>query len=173
MTLFFFSWTIFIPYSYAVVSAPEHEVKAAFLYNLGKFITWPSDIFDQQKDEFFICIFGQDPFEDYIDMIAEAKKVQKRKIIINRFNQINQNKQCNIIFITKSEQSKLEHVLNWAKGKPILTVSDINSFIEKGGMIKFYKRHGRVNIAVAINRLERHHLKASARLLSIVKIVED
>lgn len=38
----------------------EYQVKAAYLYNFGKFVTWSATNGD--ADRFAICILGKDPF---------------------------------------------------------------------------------------------------------------
>ena len=43
-------------------SASEYQVKAAYLYNFGKFIEWPASARLSKSDSFAICIFGRDPF---------------------------------------------------------------------------------------------------------------
>src|SRR4028119_890287 len=40
----------------------EYQVKAAFLYNFGRFVSWPSGSFAQSNSPFIIGVVGQDPF---------------------------------------------------------------------------------------------------------------
>jgi hypothetical protein len=40
----------------------EHQVKAAYLYNFGKFVQWPPRTAAAKNDPFRICVLGQNPF---------------------------------------------------------------------------------------------------------------
>src|SRR5271156_1732727 len=44
----------------------EYEVKAAYLYQFGKFVEWPEGALDRAGD-FSVCIFGTDPFGSVLD----------------------------------------------------------------------------------------------------------
>src|SRR5687767_10679979 len=49
----------------AQAAASEYEVKAAYLYNFGRFVTWPPDSSDGEA--FSICVLGRDPFGRVLD----------------------------------------------------------------------------------------------------------
>jgi hypothetical protein len=43
-------------------SPVEYKIKAAFLLNFAKFITWPDQTFTSPQQPFSFCVLGQDPF---------------------------------------------------------------------------------------------------------------
>src|SRR5690348_4279341 len=43
----------------------EYQVKAAYLYNFGKFVSWPADA--TAISEFDVCVLGTDPFGPLLD----------------------------------------------------------------------------------------------------------
>ena len=45
-------------------AALEYRVKAAFLYNFAKFVTWPSAAFPNPAAPIVFCVAGEDPFGD-------------------------------------------------------------------------------------------------------------
>ena len=56
-------------------NATEYEVKAAFLYNFAKFVTWPSVRNDVSDSSFVIGILGKDPFGNVIEQVMGNKTV--------------------------------------------------------------------------------------------------
>jgi len=58
-----------------VNTAYGYEVKAAFLYNFTKFITWPEEAFTGESDPFIIGILGPDPFNNYLNDIIRGESV--------------------------------------------------------------------------------------------------
>ena len=59
----------------------EYKVKAGYLYNFTKFITWP----DLKTPSFNLCLIGQDPFGAVIDPI-EAKTAFAKPIKVIRLD---------------------------------------------------------------------------------------
>jgi hypothetical protein len=45
--------------------AGEFEVKAAYLYNFGRFVEWPASA--SSDEAFAICVLGHDPFGSILD----------------------------------------------------------------------------------------------------------
>src|SRR6266853_2938484 len=60
----------------------EYQVKAAYLYNFGKFVQWPVQA-NANDDVFTICVLGQDPFGATIETIA-GESINRRKVVVER-----------------------------------------------------------------------------------------
>jgi YfiR/HmsC-like len=56
----------------------EYQVKAAFLYNFGKFVEWPSQAFERPKDPITICVLGHNPFGNALDQVIRGKTIDGR-----------------------------------------------------------------------------------------------
>ncbi|RMG02405.1 MAG: YfiR family protein [Nitrospirae bacterium] len=144
----------------------EYQVKAAFMYNFLKFIRWPDGYFKEKKD-FKICVYGKDPFGGAIDDIG-GKVAFGKPISIKRIGRNGKTTGCNLIFISSSETKRVEKILSAIKG-PVLTISDIEGFIEKGGIIEFVMEgknvRFKINREVAINK----GLWISSRLLWLAR----
>ncbi len=46
----------------AATASREYLLKAAFLYNLANFTTWPTEAFSGPQKPLRLCILGEDPF---------------------------------------------------------------------------------------------------------------
>ncbi len=60
----------------------EYKVKAGYLYNFTKFVTWP----ESKSPTFNLCLLGSDPFGDAIDPIEE-KSAFARPIKVIRLDE--------------------------------------------------------------------------------------
>ncbi len=149
----------------------EYQVKAVFLYNFAKFIRWPKTILDSQQTSFNICILGHDPFQQNIDVVVENEQVNKHAVKVKRLNSIVNIEKCQILFISHSEAAYFTTILNFIRQYPILTVSDIDNFATRGGMIQFFKHRKRIRFYIAPDALKNSGLQASANLLRIAEIV--
>ena len=60
-------------------TAPEYAVKAAFLYNFGKFVTYPNASAGDDTTPFCIAVLGDDPFGPVLDETVQGKTINSRK----------------------------------------------------------------------------------------------
>ena len=149
----------------------EYKIKAAFLYNFSRFVTWP-DHARWDEGKFNLCILGDDPFGDLLDAIA-GKSVQNTSLEIKRLDRVNQESACQIIFISESGASELSHRMSVLKDKPILTVSDVDGFTDNGGIIQFKLVDNKLQFNINIDAASRAGLKISSKLLSLATVVRN
>jgi hypothetical protein len=80
-------------------------------------------------------------------------------------------KDCQMIFICKSEKSQLKQILSELDSGAILTVSEIDGFAENGGIIHFYLEGGKVRFEINPVAAQHDGLRVSSQLLSLGKII--
>ena len=147
----------------------EYEVKAAFIYNIGKFIEWPEKP-GEKSDCLTLGLLGNDHFEKHLDVL-QGKKLRGKKIIVKRFASVHEAKNCHILFIAGSEKTRINLILKELATKPILTVGDTDSFAEKGVMINFYIDNNKVRFAINNEAAKRANVRIHSNLLTLGKIV--
>jgi hypothetical protein len=148
----------------------ESEVKAAYLYNFGKFVRWESDR-GSNSDSLALCILGKDPFGSVLDSTVEGDSIGGRKIVIKRISKLQATDECSILFVGTSEESRLAPTLAAAQHSGILTVSDIRNFAERGGIIGFVQQQGRIRFEVNQTAAAQSHLIVSSELLKVARRV--
>lgn len=149
----------------------EYKVKAAFLYNFSRFITWPEH--DRQKDgKFNLCILGRDPFMELLDPLS-GKSVQKSSLNIKRLTTLDQSHACQIIYVSQTGNRNLEYIMSALKDQPVLTVSDIEDFTAYGGIIQFKLVDNKVRFNINIDNANHAGLTISSKLLSLATVVRN
>lgn len=178
---YYLSFLLIMPFSLTVESAEktitvEHDnkleinrIKSAYLYNFLKYIEFPQST--QQRKNFFVCVLGEDPFDSALDAMSGrvAKGVQ---VNVKRFTNKAQVDKCHIVYISQSQHAKIEKVLNYLSTMPIVTVSDIEDFVTRGGMIGFTTGDKKIGIEINLTNARKAKVKISALLLEIANIVE-
>lgn len=162
----------FLPLEAQPQTAPEYQVKAAFLYNFAKFVEWPADALSNDPS-FVIGIVGQDPFGNFIDEAVAGKTVQDKPIVVKRFSKIEDTVGAHILFISNSEAGHVSRMVKQLGRIPVLTVSDIDRFAERGGMVQLETEQNRVRFAINVAAVERAGLKPSSQLLKLARIVPE
>jgi hypothetical protein len=152
-------------------SASEYQVKAAFLFNFAKFVEWPADAFPTPDAPLQICVLGQDPFARDFEQVIEDKAVNGHRLEVAHPDGVPQAKACQILFIPSSEKQKVREILQSLAGVSVLTVGDTPGFAKMGGIINFVLDESRVRFEINVKAGERAHLKLSARLLTVAKLI--
>ena len=151
----------------------EYEIKAAFLFNFAKFIQWPDNAIDENPDVFEIGILGKDPFGKALDRIVKDEKVHERKVIIKRSDSPSDLRNCFILFICSSEESKLKNILSGLKESPVLTVGDMSNFAQAGGIVGFYMEKKKVRFEINLAAAAQANLNIRSGLLKLSRIVKE
>jgi len=143
----------------------EYQVKAAYLYNFGKFVSWPADA--GPTSEFDVCILGTDPFGSLLDATVSDSTINGKRVIARRITRAQDAASCRVVFIAASESQRLGSDLAVLSKLHILTVSDNPHFLERGGMIQFVLEGDRVRFAVNLTAAQEAGLTLSSELLKV------
>jgi hypothetical protein len=147
--------------------ASEFQVKAAYLYNFGRFVAWPSQIPAEASDVFKICVLGADPFGSTLDATLATGTIGGKSVTAKRISRPQDIDSCRILFISTSEERHLKDVLSALDSASVLTVSDIPRFSERGGMIGFVLDGDRVRFDVNLSSAQSARLTLSSELLKV------
>jgi hypothetical protein len=148
----------------------EHEVKAAFLYQFGKYVEWQSD--QETSNPFVICVLGEDPFGLALDAIVKGKILSGRPVAIKRIIGPSELHGCRILFVSRSEDDRLPAILKTLNRRMVLTVGEGAQFTRRGGMVAFTSEDKKVRFAINLAAVEAAKLTVSSQLLRIAASVE-
>lgn len=137
----------------------EYKIKAAYLYNFTKFITWIKD----DARTFNLCILGNDPFNNVIDPI-EKRSVSGRPIKLIRSNHFSNLPHCHIIYLGKNAPAI--HALH-----NTLLVCEQSDFEPKKGMINFIQKNDTIRLQINLDTLKHSGLQISAKLLEVAETI--
>jgi YfiR/HmsC-like len=149
----------------------EYEAKAGFLYHFGGFVDWPARAFTGTGNAFIIGVLGADPFGDVLDEVMQGKMIHNKPVIVKRFVSIEDAVFSHILFVSSSETSRLPSILEALDGASILTVSELDRFAERGGMIALNMVGKKMRFDINMNAAKRAKLKLSSQLLKLARVV--
>ncbi|HEY4365674.1 MAG TPA: YfiR family protein [Steroidobacteraceae bacterium] len=153
---------------FASAATPEYRVKAAFLFNFTQFVEWPPQT---DPTPFVIGILGEDPFSSILDETVRGEAVDGRHIVVQRYRSSEEVRTCDILFIGASESGRLDSILEQLRGRPILTVSDLQDFAPHGGAIQFLTVNNKLKLRINPEAAHTAHLTISSKLLRLADIV--
>ncbi len=118
-----------------------------------------------------IGILGDDPFGPFLDETVRGERVGARPIQVRRYHRIADIEECNILFISRSENERVPEILSALKHRPVLTVSDGDGFASQGGIIQFFTDKNRIRIRINLDAAEAANLTISSKLLRVAEVV--
>jgi hypothetical protein len=165
-----------LPCRAEVGALTEYEIKVGLLYQFAVYTQWPKEALPDGGGEFVLGIIGDDPFGSALDFLR-GKTVKSRKFVVKHLTNIQQSSGCHMLFICASEKRNVPQILKALEKSCVLTISEVEDFIERGGMINFVlvpKTARSESIRFEINKaaaeqaglkLHSGFLKAAIRLL--------
>lgn len=150
---------------------PAHQVKAAFIYNFTKFVTWPAASFSSPSQPIRLGVMGQDALADAL-RVVEGRTAQGRSVEVRRLAPGDDPKTCHLLYVAASEAPRLAKVLAATSSAPVLTIGDVPGFVIAGGVFNFFVEGDRVRMEVCPARAAARGLRISSKLLQVSRVVD-
>lgn len=155
----------------------ESELKAVYLYNFLQFVQWPEPRRGEPADELVIGIVGDTPVRQSLEALqASVSKGGKRPIRIADFGPWREGldlASCHLIFLAPSERQRFGAILAELAGLPVLTVADVEDFLDAGGMIALTESRGKLRWMINRRPADEAGLRFSAQMLRLaIRVLE-
>ncbi|MGZ8829666.1 MAG: YfiR family protein [Thermoanaerobaculia bacterium] len=147
--------------------ASEYQVKAAYLLNFARFVEWPADVLPASSP-LDIVVVGDDSFGVLRGTSANGHTIRLQHL---RWDDVLTPYQ--IVFISASEEAHLPEILRNLGHNSVLTVSDIDRFSLRGGVIEFRMVGNRLRFDINRSAAIAAQLNISSKLLSVARAVHE
>ncbi len=143
---------------------PEHQIKAAFLFNFAAFVNWPDSLFATAATPLRYCTLDAEAVSGTLEQLIAGETMDGRPLELLRLGKGQRDQGCHILFLgARADTSILS-----APGQPEpLTVGDTEAFLERGGMIALVRIRKRIHPVVNLDALEASALRLSSKLLRL------
>ena len=150
----------------------EYELQAAFIYQIARFVEWPSTGMPVNTGEpLRLCVLGSNPFGAALGSIR-GKPVNERRMEVSLLDMDAGISECAILFIAAPAEKHLERIAALSRGAGVLTIGDTQGFAGRGVMVNFFQQDGKIRFEVNLDATRHGGLKISSKLLSLARIVE-
>jgi hypothetical protein len=147
----------------------EYELKAAMLYHIIEYVEWPSEALVKEPSTLQLGLVGEIPFAAAIELL-NGKTVQGRKLVVKRVAASEEAAQCQVLFIGASEKPRLSKIVEDVKNRPVLTVSEVEGFAQRGGMVNLVTGPNRIIMEINRETAGQAKLSLSSQLLRLAKV---
>jgi hypothetical protein len=149
------------------VQAKDYTFHTVFVYNFTKYIQWPS-----QGENVLIGVVGGDSEAmQAFEKMAKAKSGSGKNYIVKKIMSPPDADACHLIFVPENESDKAQIYAAKAAGKGQLVVTEKEGYSQKGGMINFITKDGKLRFELNQEAINRTGLKVSSQLLGLAIVV--
>ena len=135
--------------------------------------SWPDEATAASGRPFVIGILGDDPFGEHIDRVVSSEQFKGRPIHVRRYQSIEEIKKTpsQVLFVTPAMAPDWPQLKRMTDAFPMLTVSDMDDFGQRGGMINIRTQGNRIKIEINPEETRKAGLKISSKLLKMSRKV--
>lgn len=149
----------------------ELKVKAAFLFNLGKFVAWPPQKFAAENDAIDLCVFYDDSLGPVLEQTLLGKTINGRPLAVRRLTDEGNWGGCHLAYLGAPPAMRLTAMLERMAGRSVLTVHE-NSDALANGVVRLYLEERKLRFEINSGAAQREQLVLSSKLMSLASVVQ-
>lgn len=144
---------------------PEVQIKSAYVFNFVKFVEWPSNAV-RPDEKLRLCVAGNDQLFASLSAL-EGRKVGAYELHVVRADASESWRSCHVLYIDNQVQRRLVPGIKSLGDAPVLTISDIPGFAERGGGIGLLQRNDKMLFEVNLASTRKAGLRLSSQMLNL------
>jgi len=155
----------------------EHQVKAAFLMAIPKFVAWPDHAAVEQGDTLRIGVIHSKLLLQALRDLP-GKEVKGKTIAVVEAIDFQAGLGVDVLFVGQGaraafdNEDELRTAISSLSEAPVLIICEDEDFVNMGGAVNFYLDRGKVRIEIRNGAAKNHGLALGARLLQIARLVD-
>ena len=160
-------------------AAVINRVKAAFVLNVARFVTWPSEVFEDENSRLNLCYYRSNPFADGLNSIKD-KTVAGRQLEIKQIDQLSVAESCQVLLVSESELDNFAEQAKTDLPSSLLTVTDRTNAspdsVEtspKGIIVTLVRTGAKIDFEIDLSLSRSAGLKMSSEMLKHAHIVGE
>lgn len=164
-------------------------VKAGVVVNFLRYTTWPEEAFEKADSPIVLTLVGESQIDAALAEAVEGLTIEGRRVELKRvayplpaegetqpdaaalaaFHEALRASHAD--FFGESEAGRIDGLLEAVDGADVLTISEIDTFAEKGGMFRLTVRQRRIAFDANEKAIKETKLQVSSQVLKLARIV--
>jgi TonB family protein len=149
-------------------SQDERAVRAAYVFNLAKFVEWPAE-----TNELRVGFYGSSETGEFLRKMLDGRSSESRQIHMILFPSDDELQKCSIVYIADSQKKKVRATLDKLGYRNIVTVGETDWFAQDGGMVGLVKVGEQIQMQVNLEATQRAGVKMGSHLLNLAVLVRS
>ena len=149
----------------------EDGVKAGLIFNFIKFAEWQTARLAPHAP-LHLCMLGQREMNLGTLAPLSGKMVQGHSLVVRPVKLKDGLVGCHVVVVGSSERPALAEVLHTAHNAGALTISDMENFVEAGGIIGLTNDNGHMRFDINLDSAHRADIRLSIQVLRLARQVK-
>lgn len=150
-------------------AVPADALRAAFVYNFIKLVSWPEGRFSKAADPVRVCTLADDPVQSSLARELNGKRVGARPVQVQAAA-IGATRACHVIFLGAAMESRYEELMSRVSGPGVLLIDEGQAFTWPSGMIRLFSDDARMRFELNLAAVEQAGFKVDPRLIRLARI---
>jgi hypothetical protein len=146
----------------AWAQASESAVKAAYLYKMAAFVTWPPNAFASPSAPFRICVVNRPDVARPLSQLTHGAQAWGRPVVVSEISSAQEASGCQILFLGGNHSGL-------GTSAPVLTVTDHGA--ASPGVVEFTMQQSHVRFVIHRAQADERRLDISSKLLAVAAAV--
>jgi len=160
------------PVSAQAPSQIEANLKAVFLFNFSKYVTWPALAMGERSPaELRICVTANDGFFALLKAAVQGEAINGKPLMAVALVRLDEARTCQILYVGDAQSPDAEAWLAVVRNRQVLTVA--NGALTDDTVIAFVRNDNRIRFDINRAAATRHNLNISSKLLRLARQVRD
>jgi NADH/NAD ratio-sensing transcriptional regulator Rex len=153
----------------AVSDGNEYRIKAMFLLNFIKYVEWP---IENSKQVIRIGVVGESEMFDALTTLAAQRSAEGQKVEIKKVDENNVGV-FQVIFISNTDNKKLDERIRKLSGKGILTISEDDKCKSRQAGINLFNQDNKIRFEINLTPVKNNGMKISSKLMELASAVHN
>ena len=150
----------------------EDNVKAVFLFNFAKYVSWPPMVFGERSPgDVRVCVTANDGFFALLKTAIQGEDVDGKPLVPVALDGLDDAKNCQILYVGDAQSPDAKAWLTAVRGRQVLTVAD--GELNDETIISFVRDENRVRFDINRAAARGRGLNISAKLLRLARQVRE
>lgn len=154
-----------------------NHIKAAFILNIARFVTWPALAYRGGHDHLLFCHYGVDSLGEAGASI-EGRKVANRRLRLTIIKDLSAIGRCSILLIPYSELPRYAEDIGAGFSRPVLTIADltdtdVSDVAFDGVVVNLIRKSSTIGFEINVEQTARSGLRMSSEILKLAHLLHS
>jgi YfiR/HmsC-like len=164
--------SVSVPQHASAASPGEHQIKAAMIFNMMRFVDWPESALPNSDEDIDICVVSRGAMATAVESLR-GKQVKGKNIAIRHISKSAGFSGCHVLLLSDTDRQTTSAILEQTRSAPLMTVSDSCGFTATGGVFGFILLNGKIRFEVNLASAQKHRIRISSQLLKLAQSVME
>ena len=152
--------------------AAQNNVKAVFLFNFAKYVTWPGlDLDERSPTDVRVCVTADTPFFTLLKTAIQGETLDGKPLVPVALDGLDEAKNCQILYVGNTQSADAKAWFSAVRGRQVLTVGD--GALTDDTVIAFVRDENRIRFDINRAAASQRGLNISSKLLRLARQVKD